>query len=237
MSRLFYIFAAFGLATTVMAAQVPNVTKEVGSVEGQLTCSDGNVPARKATVRLIPLSVFLPKSQSSQGRKQKPLETVTDFDGYYLFPMVPPGSYIVDARSPGYANDLDLIRIVFDRFTEEQKGKLLSGFPEIAVKSFVTARKDVTIHRGGAITGQVSVDTGGTVGQLNVEATLVSSPILGNVDSHEKQAIPNFSRNSPIGDRGEFRIAGLPAGKYRLYVRWQKSTLMRSQLLARTALR
>lgn len=219
MSRLFCIFTAFWLATTVITAQIPNVTREVGSVEGRLTCSDGNVPARQTTVRLIPLSVLLPKSQSPQNREMKPLETVTDFDGYYLFPMVPPGNYIVDARSPGYSNDLDLIRIVFDRFTEEQKTKLVSGFPEIVVKRFVTARKDVIIHRGGAITGQVSVDTGGTVGQSNVEATLVSSPILGDVDSHEKQDLPNFSRQRPINDRGEFRIAGLPAGKYRLHVR------------------
>jgi hypothetical protein len=137
MSRLFCSFAAFWLATTVMVAQIPNATKEVGSVEGHLTCSDGNVPARKATVRLIPLSVFLPKSQSPQNRALKPLEAITDFDGYYLFPTVPSGDYIVDARSPGYANDLDLIRVVFDRFTDEQKSKLLSGFPEITVKSFV----------------------------------------------------------------------------------------------------
>jgi Carboxypeptidase regulatory-like domain len=219
MSRLFCSFAAFWLATTVMPAQILNATKEVGSVEGHLTCSDGNVPARKATVRLIPLSVFLPKSQSPQNRALKPLEAITDFDGYYLFPTVPSGDYIVDARSPGYANDLDLIRVVFDRFTDEQKSKLLSGFPEITVKSFVTARKDVTIHRAGAITGQVSVDTGGTVAQLNVEATLVSSPILGDVDAHEKQNIPTFSRQGPISDRGEFRIAGLPAGRYRLHVR------------------
>ena len=91
MSRLFCSFAAFWLATSVMAAQIPNATKEVGSVEGHLTCSDGNVPARKATVRLIPLSVFLPKSQSPQNRALKPLETITDFDGYYLFPTVPSG--------------------------------------------------------------------------------------------------------------------------------------------------
>ncbi|WP_165420359.1 carboxypeptidase-like regulatory domain-containing protein [Edaphobacter modestus] len=219
MSRLFCSFAAFWLGTTVMTAQIPNATKEVGSVEGHLTCSDGNVPARKATVSLIPLSVFVPRSQSPQYRALKPLEAITDFDGYYAFPAVPPGDYIVDARSPGYANDLDLIRVVFDRFTDEQKSKLLSGFPKITVKSFVTARKDVTIHRAGAITGKVSVDTGGTVAQLNVEATLVSSPILGDVDAHEKPNIPPFSRRSPIGDRGEFRIAGLPAGSYRLSVR------------------
>src|SRR5260370_40898339 len=97
MSRLFWSFAAFWLVTTVMAAQIPNATKEVGSVEGHLTCSDGNVPARKATLRLIPQSVFLPKSHSPQNRAIKPHETITIYDGYYIFPTLPSGVYIFDA--------------------------------------------------------------------------------------------------------------------------------------------
>src|SRR5260370_5979087 len=84
MSRLFCSFAAFWLVTMVMAAQIPNATKEVGSVEGHLTCSDGNVPARKATLRLIPPSVFLPKSQSPPNPAPKPLQAISDL-GWYLF--------------------------------------------------------------------------------------------------------------------------------------------------------
>jgi hypothetical protein len=219
MIKALFFILAFGLASTVTVAQVSSAITDTGSVEGHLMCSDGNVPVRRATVRLIPLSSFLPTGHNAGQETSKTLESLTDFDGIYVFPTVPSGDYIVEARSPGYANDLDLVRLVIDRFSPEQKVKLLSSFPEVTVKSFGAVRKDVTIHRAGAVSGQVSVDTGGTLAQSNVEAILVSSPILGNIDSQEKSNTQTFSRQSAIDDRGEFRIAGLPPGEYRLRVR------------------
>jgi hypothetical protein len=206
--------------------QAPVQGKETGSVEGHIRCNDGNVPARRATVLLIPLGNLLRNGESTSP-DQKPLGSTTDFDGYYIFPSVPPGIYLVDARSEGYSNDLDLIRLVLDRFTAEQKNQVLSTFPQVLVRGFASTRQDVVLRRDGAITGRVTVDTGGTIGLTNVTATLVSSPLLGGL-LPEGRHTPAFSRNGATDDRGNFRIAGLPAGTYRLSVHLTESYFVAS---------
>lgn len=204
---------------TVLRAQVATSTIQTGTVEGHAICNDGNVPARSAKVRLIPITNLLPESDTAKTTNQQSPETTTDFDGYYIFSSVTPGAYIVDARKDGYGDDLAFIRTVADRLTRDQQKALLLSFPQVLVRASGVAREDVVLRRAGAITGRVTVDTGGTIDPNYVTATLVSSSLLGSLEGHEDQKLTGFSQRGVIDDRGIYRIAGLPAGKYRLSAR------------------
>ena len=206
---------ALALAPMVARAQT-------GSVEGHVFCSDGNVPARGADVHLIPLESLL---KQSDGAKRMPLQaqnSSTDFDGDYVFPTVAAGSYVVYVAMNGYSSDFPLIRKVLGRFALDDQKKLLAEFPQVTVGGGL-AREDVVIHRGAAIMGRVSVDTGGIPEPTSVKATLVSSDLLGDVESVPGQKPIEFAVSGQIDDRGAYRIAGLPAGRYRLQVRLSES--------------
>jgi hypothetical protein len=213
------LIGLFTFFVASMKAQKDVRDEERGTVEGHVMCSDGNVPARQANVELISLANLLSDGHSTASGGQTEVDTTTDFSGYYVFPAVAPGSYVIRVRANGYADDFDLVRLVLERFNREQKEKLLSIFPQVAVKGFSSSPRNVEIHRGGVISGRVSVDVGGILGTTNVTATLVGSPILGDLTTPESKNVPPLTRSAATDDRGNFRIAGLPAGKYRLSVR------------------
>ena len=190
-------------------------------VEGHITCDDGGVPVRGAAVRLIPLAALLQSdngkgSSGASGQGQEWPEGTTDFSGYYRLHPVRPGMYIMDARQDGYSNDLKLVRSVLDRFTLDQQKKLLATFPQITVGSAGSVVGDVVLHRAGAISGRVTVDSGGILGKTTVTAALVSSTLIGNADGGPGQKPVDFSLSASTDDRGVYRIAGLPEGEYRV---------------------
>lgn len=191
----------------------------MGSVQGRVICSDGNVPARGASVRLVPLASLLPKSGGAKTTGGQDPESDTDFNGSYVVGSVPVGTYIVDATKGGYSSDFRLVSKVLNRFTLDERRKLLANFPQVIVAAGSTATENVVIHRGAAIMGHVSVDLGGIPGETSVTATMVSSDLLGDVDGSEGGKPLNFVLEGRTDDRGVYRIAGLPAGKYRIGVR------------------
>jgi hypothetical protein len=193
-----------------------------GSVEGHVICDDGNVPARGALVILLPLNELATKGADSKN-VGGPI-TGTDFSGYYVFLRVDPGTYVVEASKDGYSADLELLRSVLGRFPLDQRKKLLAGFPQVTVAAGTTSEQDVVIHRAGAVSGRVTVDGGGVPGHVKVTATMVSSALIQGLDASASQAV-DYSQSGPIDDRGVYRIAGLPAGKYRLSAQITESFL------------
>jgi len=202
------------LAAAPLVAQAPT-----GSVEGRVICSDGNVPARFATVFLEPLANLL--SPDSGGKKPSNFtrQSETDFTGRYFYPSISVGTYVVHIEKAGYSDDFELVKKVLDRFTPDEKKQILSDFPQVTVTASGTASKDVVIRRGGAINGHISIDTGGLPGQAEVTAEMVSSDLLGDLQDIGGEKPLHFAKTGHIDDRGIYRIAGLPAGKYRVEVR------------------
>lgn len=196
--------------STTLEAQVGT-----GSAEGHITCNDGNVPARKASVALIPLEEILGSRSSTV---QAPESTTTDFNGGYAFAGLTAGTYIVQATSDGYADDLKLARAVLERYTPDQQRALLASFPQVTIKPGETAEENVILRRAGAISGHVLFDTGGAAGKTQVIATLVTSSLTGAMAGDDKQKPASFSQGSFTDDRGVYRIAGLQPGSYRLSV-------------------
>lgn len=215
--RLSLIGAVLAVVAPVVVAQVPT-----GSVQGRVICSDGNVPARGANVELVPLAGLL-QSGEAKGTGGQHQEGSADFNGNYVVSSVAVGTYIVDASKAGYSSDFGLVSAVLDRFTLDERKKLLANFPQVTVEAGSVATENVVIHRGAAVMGRVSVDIGGVPAETSVTATMVSSDLLGDAASSAGVKPLNFAMEGRTDDRGVYRIAGLPAGTYRIGVRLSES--------------
>src|SRR6185437_11588482 len=66
--------------------------------------------------------------------------------------------------------------------------------------------------------GRVTIDTGGTPGKTVVTAAMVSSDLLGDMNDSKRKERLHFALTGTTDDHGVYRIAGLPAGTYRIQV-------------------
>lgn len=87
------------------------------------------------------------------------------------------------------------------------------------------SRRDAVIHRGASISGRVSVDLGGTPGRVSVTASLISTSLIPDSSLDGKDKPLSYSQSAATDDRGNYRIAGLPSGKYRISVVLKESFL------------
>ena len=112
------------------------------------------------------------------------LKAVTDDDGNYRIKNVPPGSYKVMVAAPAHVQS--------DGFT-----------PVVVGKNEVAENVDVTLVRGGVITGKV-IDADGR--PVPEEQVFFSVTTVG-------RAVP-YLRTVRTDDRGVYRAYGLAAGRY-----------------------
>jgi len=191
-------------------------------VEGRVTCNDGGFPARGAKVNLWSLAALGIGGGSGKAPAREEivhLEAATDFDGYYLFPSVPPGDYVVVGRLAGYSKDFDILQQVLSRFAPAKQKELLTAFPQVVVRSTSAVRQDLVLRRGAAISGRVTFDSGGALAGAFVEATLVSGNLIDNAEGGSAPKPVNFwMARQTTDDRGVYRLAGLSEGKYRIEV-------------------
>lgn len=110
--------------------------------------------------------------------------SITDVDGNYRITNVPPGSYDVIAASPTYVP------------TEGRKSLIVN-------KNETVENIDITLERGGVITGKVTDADGRPVieERVYISAKKMTRPL------------PYF-RNVLTDDRGIYRAYGVPAGSY-----------------------
>jgi len=112
------------------------------------------------------------------------LKAVTDDDGNYRFKNVPPGTYKVMVAAPAYVQS--------DGLT-----------PVVVGKNEVAENVDVTLARGGVITGKI-IDAGGR--------PVLEEQVFFSLTTPSR-AFPNM-RTIRTDDRGIYRAYGLPAGHY-----------------------
>jgi hypothetical protein len=144
-------------------------------VEGRVTCNDGNVSGRGASVQLIPLESLLPNNSSGSSASPNSPTTKSDFNGVYSFHSIDPGTYIVNATMDDYEDDLKLLRTTLNRYTRDQQKALLGVLPQIIVKVGGSVHQDLFLRRAGAISRRVRADVGGTISQSLVPATLLAN--------------------------------------------------------------
>lgn len=209
------------------SAEKPPAT---GSVTGRVYLSDTKAPARKATVYLQPVAELVADAPESHGQTDGgvTMSAQTRFDGSFAFNHVADGAYYVIASSPGYLSPYTALSVAEARSpygdwqplgTAQQAAKqaVLKAIPRITVSN-LPASTDVTLERGGAISGNIAYDDGGPAGGLQVTA-------LSRMHQEGKETWAPFkslpgSQFQPIytDDRGNYRISGLPAGKYLVQV-------------------
>jgi hypothetical protein len=204
------------ICLSVCSAAFVRAQQVSGAITGYITCSDGNFPARGATVELIPVARLL--SGASGSSTTNSARTTTDFSGSYEIWTVDAGTYIVNATFDGYSDDLKLVRSVLERYSVDDQKNLLAAFPQVTIKPGSNARKDLVLRRAASISGRVAVDLGGTAGKTLVKASLVSGSLVGASSSDSKAKFISYSQSGVTDDRGYYRIAGLPPGRYRLSV-------------------
>jgi hypothetical protein len=203
------MFVVIILFTLSIRAQSVNSS---GTVAGYVTCSDGSVPGRGAKILLIPITELIP-SAASHAQALKTIESSADFDGRFIIPLVPEGTYIIEARKDGYSDDLELVRLVLAKLKPEQQKDILANFPQTTIHAGVESENNLVLNRAGSLSGRALVDDGGTLSPTTVSAVLLSSPVLGDLT-----ATPYFVRQGITDDHGNFRVAGLPAGKYQVSI-------------------
>ncbi len=141
----------------------------------------------------------------------------TLLDGSFLVERLPPGNYFVIASAPGYLSPLDKVAD-----TEEQlrnpdatvREKFGKAIPHVLVQGNVTSQMDVFLERGAAVSGTVRYDDGSPAAGLAVKLLV-----------RQKEKWVPFHNGSwqdaselRTDDRGNYRIANLPAREYLLQV-------------------
>ncbi len=227
------------LASRMLAAQAP-APPATGVVTGHVYLGDSRLPARMASVTLMPVpnpdtsaakespsADAAPPDASSDGTitfKFKPpgapsaasvLTVETLLDGSFSIPNVFPGQYYLIVEKRGYISPLPFADFSPSRVNKEQADTLASLLSPVLVAANRIITVDTTLRKGATIAGTVRFDDGEPDSETLVE--------LMRRDKNSKWV--KFSPhpdgfldeiNYATDDQGHFRIAGLPPGEYLL---------------------
>jgi hypothetical protein len=150
-----------------------------GTIRGRLTPSDGQ-PLLNANV-LVQSLTGTPVAKPAR----------PDTEGRFVFENLTPGAYIVMATAPGYIDQ-----------------SMSFGTPLQWPRYLIGSDVNISMIKGGVITGQVTNSKGEPLVGVPVHATLASPGAASML------AIVSGSGASETDDRGVYRIYGLLPGQY-----------------------
>jgi hypothetical protein len=184
------------------------------TVSGRVFCQDTNGPARMATVTLQPVAaVDALRSEDSKPVASNAQAVPTLLDGSFSIRNVSPGSYYVIATAPGYISPLNtLLQAEKDAAADDAtKARLAALIPRVTVQANQPASVNVTLERGGAVSGTILYDDGSPAGGLRVRLLVRQNDKWVEAPSISfQQAVTSTETD----DRGDYRISGLPDQKY-----------------------
>lgn len=210
--RVLAITSCAAMLSAQQAAKPTGVT-----VSGHVYLQDTNGPARMATVMLQPIeAVDAIRSDKTLDKAVTTQSVQTVLDGSFTIPNVQPGAYYVVASSPGYVSPLYAVLTSSDSQRDSEARKAAATLAQrITVQANLPASVNVTLERGAAVSGTVLYDDGSPAAGLWVQ-------LLVRKDG-KWNPIPRIGSEASISstatdDRGNFRIAGLPAQEYAVEV-------------------
>ena len=233
-------------AAPFAGAQQPTTPPPSGTVTGHVTCGDTQRPARFAQVMLfaVPTTAAAPMDpnakmddaaiaaamKSAMSGMNNMVMTQTGLDGSYSAASVAPGDYYVFATVAGYVQPNAMVQAALDAGADPKKP--IPGIPMVHVVADRSVSSDVTMQRGGAISGKVVWDDGSPATHVVLTAE--------STKSQTKPLPPEFSMlmmSSALAgslalvsdDLGNYRIAGLAPGEYRLKATLQVSMNLNMQ--------
>jgi hypothetical protein len=191
-----------------------------GSVTGTVLAQDNQKPVRFAQVTLQ--SVESVANASGGGRFGGGAggggAARTEFDGTFTVSGIAPGDYYVTASALGFIPERALLLTAVNNGADP--AQLLAGLPVVHVAADSTSTVNVTLQRGGALSGRVVWEDGSaaaavTVAALPVPASGVSATTQLPAPLSGLQ-LNGFGELTQTDDRGSFRISGVPSGDYQL---------------------
>jgi Carboxypeptidase regulatory-like domain len=159
-----------------------NFKTGTGRISGRVVSADG-VPLRRAQVRL---------SAPEIGAKT----ALTDAEGRFEFKDLPAGRFNLNASKPGYVN------VQFGQVRPFEQGRPI----ELADKQ-VMDKVDISLPRGGVISGRIADEFGEPVADATVSA------MRQTWTNGRRRLIPT-GRSAQTNDLGQFRLYGLTPGEY-----------------------
>lgn len=191
------------------AQEQGEITPGNGSVAGHVFCSDTQKPARFAQVRLI---------RAADGARGfgGGNTGVTTADGSFSIGNVPPGDYFVSAQMPGYIDPLRSLGLRGLRQGAALPEAVKAMLTKVTVAADQSATVQVTAFRGAVLAGTLTYDDGTPAAGIPVSAQRMED---SNADGDISESGGRDLAFTNSGDRGDFRLGGLPDGVYILRAR------------------
>jgi hypothetical protein len=206
------------------AQQTDGEHPPVGSVKGHVICGDTQRPARFAEVLLLrkpepesPADATDARPATVEVRRKETVLLANGrslLDGSYEIRDVPPGDYYVLVKLTGYIGPISTVETEGDT---DNLDKVLAGVPMVHIVADRSSTADVTLRRGGTVKGAVRFDDGSPLGGALVKVETVAG-VDPSRSTYALDMIGNRLDQGTTDDEGNYRISGLPPGKYRMRV-------------------
>lgn len=191
-----------------------------GRLSGRVICEDTRSPARGALVVIAPVEPDSSKPGSHVGSGMAVART--NLDGSYLVQHLGAGQYTAFVFLPGYLSRFAAV-LAAEQDPKKQKA-LLAENGTIALRGTGTATLDITLQRGGVISGRVLYSDGSPAGASRLvlervgDYKPVASMTAGEQMSSEMSTTMFQPATMGTDDQGRYRLAGLQPGTYRVAV-------------------
>ena len=134
----------------------------------------------------------------------------TDLDGMFTATNVQPGDYYVSASATGYVSESALM-VAAGADTASALAKL----PTVHVAAASLSTVNLSLERGGVITGRIQWDDGTPAAGVQVNAVSATATTNGNGNGRLAGFFGGPGGDfAQTDDRGQFRMSGLAPGSY-----------------------
>ena len=196
------------------------------TVSGHVVCADTNAPARLAKVTL---NALRDQGKSPMDNEAAP-GTTTDMDGAFSIPEVAAGRYLVLVELAGYVSGVSGLDTEAREHLRRAARRPPAGSTVIEVANGLPITVDVTIERGGSVSGVIRYDDGSPA--IGILVGLERKNSKGAWEPALQSTLQTFSFFSRTHDgseatdsAGRFHIDGMPAGEYILHAHLSPQTV------------
>jgi hypothetical protein len=186
-----------GAPVRAQEAKPPTPKKDQCRITGTVVTLAGGEPVRKARVRL-----------QSQEDRMRLVSALTDSGGHFELKALDPGGYRLHVSRVGY------VMQIYGQRKPQDPGAILSLRPGQDVKDLIFKMTPAAV-----IAGRILDEDGEPLPSVNVNA-------MREAYSEGKRSLL-ISATAQTNDRGEYRLFGLPPGRYFItarYANWDRGS-------------